>query len=234
MKFIAATDVGSVRENNEDSYYIPGSVENLFIVADGMGGHLAGETASSMAVSLVSEYLMEASDIEIEQRLINAVKIANHEIYKLSSEDLKYRGMGTTLTLAYVHNDDLYYVNIGDSRMYKINENEIKQITVDDSYVGYLIQIGEITEDEAKDHPKKNVLTKALGTMEEVDVKVEKIKLDDSKYLLCSDGLTNMINNKNIGDIILNNDLEVASKKLIDEAIKNGGIDNITFIIMNR
>ncbi|WP_036728925.1 Stp1/IreP family PP2C-type Ser/Thr phosphatase [Peptoniphilus mikwangii] len=236
--FVAATDKGCIRDNNEDSYYIPGKIENIFILADGMGGHLAGETASQMAVQTIVDYFSEEninSDEELERVIVNSVKMANEKIFNLSREDIKYRGMGTTLSMCYIYDGYLYYVNIGDSRIYEINCDEINQITTDDSFVNYLIQIGEITEQEAKEHPKKNVLTKALGTSETIEVTVNKLKINkNTKYLLCSDGLTNMVDEKEILEIINKYEIEIAKDKLIKETLLNGGIDNVTLIIIDN
>lgn len=237
MEFVAATNKGCVRTNNEDSYYIPGDIKNLFILADGMGGHLAGETASQMAIDVISDYFSKES-IDTEDKLIetieSAISEANSKILQLSIDDENFRGMGTTLSIVYIFNDFVYYANIGDSRIYEIDKQKIEQITVDDSFVNYLIQIGEISEEEALNHPKKNVLTRALGTSPTVGVTVEKIPLEsDKKYLLCSDGLTNMVSNQRIFEILNENNLASSKTKLIGEALSNGGIDNVTLIIID-
>lgn len=232
LKFFAATNRGKVRENNEDYYYIPGEVPNLFILADGMGGHLAGEIASQLAVFKIVEYFKNLSDKDdISQSIISAIKVANNEIYRAAKEDSHYRGMGTTLSLVYFKDEKMYYTNVGDSRIYKIN-NDIVQITKDDSFVNYLIEIGDITEEEAKAHPKKNVVTKALGTSENIDVSVKEMEVtQDDVILLCSDGLTDMVDCQKLFEII-KNDFNNSSEKLIEEALENGGIDNITLVII--
>lgn len=236
INFIAVTDRGKVRENNEDSYYADEANKKYFILADGMGGHRAGEIASSTAVKIVNEKLSK-EEIKDQDQLISLLKEsvykANEEILEMSLEKDEYRGMGTTLSLIYLYNDYLYYTNVGDSRIYEISDS-IKRITKDDSFVNYLLEIGEINEEEAKNHPKKNVLTKALGTSDKLTVDVEEIAFNSANtYMLCSDGLTNMVSEEKILEIINNNDLETSAKKLLDLALENGGIDNITFILIN-
>lgn len=238
MIVVAATNVGKHRKNNEDSYYVDEN-KKFFILADGMGGHLAGETASGLATQILSKNLSRLGenpkDSEIIEEIKKSIKNANEEIFNESKDIEQYRGMGTTLTLAYINNDELFFANIGDSRIYKINKayKKIEQLTRDDSYVNYLMEIGEITEEEAKVHPKKNVLTKALGTNEKIDFEISKIKLEKSDIiLLCSDGLTNMVSNDDILNLIIKNESTKIHEILIDEALKNGGIDNVTLILV--
>lgn len=235
MKVVSATNVGNYRENNEDSFYIDPS-EKLFVLADGMGGHLAGEKASAMATEIIAknfENLTENCDIQDIMDMTNeSIKKANYEIFKKSAENDDYRGMGTTVVMGYVLDDTFIYSSVGDSRIYVIDD-DINQITKDDSFVNYLMEIGEITEDEAKVHPKKNVLTKALGTNDDVEVIINNLKLKDKDIvLLCSDGLTNMVSNDKICEIVKNNSPKIARDKLIELALKNGGMDNITFILI--
>lgn len=233
MKFVHRTHKGNIREINEDYYYVPNEDGNLFVLADGMGGHLAGETASRMAVETVVEELsgeFKTSD-ELVAKIKEAVKIANEVVYKKSLEDLNLRGMGTTLSIGYIYQGEFYYTNVGDSRIYKIAE-EIEQITKDDSFVNYLVEIGEITEEEAKQHPKKNVITRAIGSAEDLNVEVKKFDLSTGKILMCSDGLSNMVSNEEILEVLKNYELENWGDNLLNRALNAGGIDNITFIII--
>ena len=235
MKVVSATNVGNYRKNNEDSYYIDPS-EKLFVLADGMGGHLAGEKASAMATEIIAknfEKLSENPNIQDIMDMTNeSIKKANSEIFTKSATNEDYRGMGTTVVMGYVLDDTFVYSSVGDSRIYII-DSDINQITKDDSFVNYLMEIGEITEDEAKVHPKKNVLTKALGTNEDVEVIINNLKLKDKDIvLLCSDGHTNMVSNEKICEIVKNNSPKIARDKLIELALKNGGMDNITFILI--
>lgn len=239
MKFTAVTNVGLVRDNNEDSFYIPEDTErNIFILADGMGGHLAGETASRLATSTISEYMKNAeieSYEDVELAMIEAINLANSKIYKMSEDNIEYRGMGTTLSLMYIYEDKVIYTNIGDSRIYEIFDKTLIQLTKDDSFVNYLLDIGEISEEQAKNHPKKNVLTKALGTSESIKAKVEyRLLKEGVKYLLCSDGLTNMVEINRIMEVVNENSIDNAKDVLVEEALKNGGIDNITLILVDN
>ena len=235
MKVVSATNVGNYRKNNEDSYYVNES-KNLFVLADGMGGHLAGERASKMATEIIGEdFAGEREVISIDDAieiLSSSIRDANKKIYDSSQENEDYRGMGTTLSSGLILDDVLIYSNIGDSRIYRINE-EMEQITQDDSFVNYLIEIGEITEEEAKNHPKKNVLTKAMGTTSDIEVIVNTLNIKDKDVLLfCSDGLTNMVPDEEIFKIVKENSPEEARDMLLDLALKNGGMDNITFILV--
>lgn len=235
MKVVSATNVGNYRKNNEDSYYVNES-KNLYVLADGMGGHLAGERASKMATEIIGQDF--AKDREIKsiddaiEILSSSIKDANKKIFESSQENEDYRGMGTTLSSGLILGDVLIYSNIGDSRIYRINE-EMEQITQDDSFVNYLIEIGEITEEEAKNHPKKNVLTKAMGTTSDIEVIVNTLDIKDKDvFLFCSDGLTNMVSDEEIFKIVKENSPEEARDMLLDLALKNGGMDNITFILV--
>ncbi|WP_295148182.1 Stp1/IreP family PP2C-type Ser/Thr phosphatase [uncultured Peptoniphilus sp.] len=235
MKVVSATNVGNYRKNNEDSYYVNES-KNLYVLADGMGGHLAGERASKMATEIIGQDF--AKDREIKsiddaiEILSSSIGDANKKIFESSQENEDYRGMGTTLSSGLILGDVLIYSNIGDSRIYRINE-EMEQITQDDSFVNYLIEIGEITEEEAKNHPKKNVLTKAMGTTSDIEVIVNTLDIKDKDvFLFCSDGLTNMVSDEEIFKIVKENSPEEARDMLLDLALKNGGMDNITFILV--
>lgn len=234
MKIAKRTDKGLVRKNNEDYLYADPEL-NLFILCDGMGGHLAGETASKTAVLEISEYFknlkIENSE-DIEKAILEAIEMANSKILRLSSENEEYKGMGTTLSIGLVFEDNLYYTNIGDSRIYEMDNEGLRLLTRDDTYVNYLLDMGEISEEEAKNHPNKNVLTQALGTESKIKKKnvfVSPIK--DKIFLMASDGLTNMVTDKKLEEILKNEDLEAAADELLREALDNGGVDNITFII---
>ena len=235
MKVVSATNVGNYRKNNEDSYYVDES-KNLYVLADGMGGHLAGERASKMATEIIGEDFAGEREVtsidDAIEILSSSIRDANKKIYESSQENEDYRGMGTTLSSGLILDDVLIYSNIGDSRIYRINE-EMEQITQDDSFVNYLIEIGEITEEEAKNHPKKNVLTKAMGTTSDIEVIVNTLNIKDKDvFLFCSDGLTNMVPDEEIFKIVKENSPEEARDMLLDLALKNGGMDNITFILV--
>ncbi|MBS4871457.1 MAG: Stp1/IreP family PP2C-type Ser/Thr phosphatase [Peptoniphilus sp. oral taxon 375] len=224
-----ATNVGKVRKNNEDAFKISDK-ENIYLLADGMGGHLGGEFASSMAVQDLEKLLI---DVRNKTEIKEAIEEVNRKIYQKSLEDENLSGMGTTLSMVKILEDHLYFANIGDSRIYRLKDGSLTQLTIDDSYVNYLLEVGAITSDQAKDHPKKNVLLKALGTTEDIEVFVQEVQWqEDDLYLLCSDGLTNMLDEEEIQEILSSYEAKEAVDILIDRALGRGGKDNITVIIL--
>ncbi|MBW4828632.1 MAG: Stp1/IreP family PP2C-type Ser/Thr phosphatase [Clostridiaceae bacterium] len=234
-----STDKGKVRKNNQDSYFVSEDIElPLFIVADGMGGHKAGEVASNMAAEIVKNFFMEKkeelkkSKADIFKFIRSAVEKANTIIHKKSIENDEFYGMGTTITMAYVSEDKLYVGHVGDSRAYLLRDNKFIQLTEDHSLVAEMVKKGSISEEEAECHPQRNIITRAIGTDEEVitDVIVENIYKDDI-LLLCTDGLTNMLNDDEIKEILINKiDLQKNCNSLVKQANKLGGIDNMTVI----
>ncbi len=235
MKYCVRSERGKVRQNNEDSYFVLTNDINLFIVADGMGGHLAGDTASKMAVSIISEYILENYESSnLPEIITKAIDLANEKIYSESQSVENYRGMGTTVSLVLLDNEKIYYANIGDSRVYVLKDGEFTQMTQDDSFVNYLVKIGDISHEEAKIHPKKNVLTKAVGTYGKLEIEVNSLETEKGDYLLiCSDGLSNMLDDEVIRSTILKEDFEKIGDSLIDMAYDSGGLDNITFILID-
>lgn len=240
MKVFAKSDIGKAREMNQDAYYAsqPSDTVGLYIVADGMGGYNGGEVASTLAVTATKNYI-ESNFAEIEhtkeklQELVkNAIEYANMLVYEKSKEVQELEGMGTTIEVALVHNNRVYIGHIGDSRIYRIRKHFIRKLTTDHSYVENLVKDGTISRDEAVHHPKKNMLTKALGctSFVEPDIAVKGFLKDDI-LVLTSDGLTNMVNDEELYKIITDN-IEVATDKLIDKANNAGGLDNITVIIV--
>lgn len=235
MKIVSKTNVGKVREKNEDYYHVSENLP-LFILADGMGGHLAGETASATAVkTIVNEFeskkIKEAADVKtlIEE----SIEFANKVVFDLANSVEKYKGMGTTLSIAYIFEKQFIYANVGDSRIYELDKEGIRKLTRDDTYVNYLLDIGEITEEEARVHPNKNVLTLALGTEKKLKVNIQSRDIEGKKFLLCSDGLTNMVKEEDIYKLLMENELEDAGNMLMEKALDNGGVDNITFILID-
>ena len=238
MNVSALTDVGLVRNNNEDSFYKSTDFDlPLFVVADGMGGHNAGETASKMAIEIVKKYFVEnKNSLNSEKRIISiiqdSIKEANEKIYKLSKDDKLCSGMGTTITLAYILGEKIYIGHVGDSRAYIINNSHICQITEDHSLVQELLKSGSITIEECKTHPQRNMITRAVGTSEdiEVDIIIKPFNQNDILFI-CSDGLSNMVNDNDIIHIFNNESLiKKACENLIKKAKDNGGKDNITVI----
>ncbi len=244
MRFYGLTDVGVKRENNEDSISLPSENDGikLFILADGMGGAKAGEKASQLAIKTIRDYVrlnfikIERTKEEIEEVIRKAMVEANKQIFELSMEYKEFNGMGTTVVVVLIYRGRIYIGHIGDSRVYRLRQSVLRQLTKDHSYVQELVRQGTITIEEAKDHPQKNVLLKALGCDRDIvpDV-ITKGFVKGDIILLCSDGLTNMVDDKNIYEIIMKNtsDLKVACKLLIDTANDNGGVDNISAIIIS-
>ncbi len=240
MQVFAKTDIGRERKINEDFYYISEAEDKikLFILADGMGGYNAGEVASKMAVEAVKEYIYKHfqknkdSKEKIENLLRESIEYANNVIYKKSQSQKELNGMGTTLDVCLIYNSKVYIGHVGDSRVYRIRKEFMRRITRDHSYVQTLIEDGTITKEEAFHHPKKNMLTKALGCMEKVEPDIyTKTFIKDDIILMSSDGLTNMIKEDEIYNTI-KQDKENATENLVKQANDNGGYDNITVVII--
>ncbi|MBQ3164893.1 MAG: Stp1/IreP family PP2C-type Ser/Thr phosphatase [Lachnospiraceae bacterium] len=238
MKSFAITDVGKRRELNEDYIYTSekmiGNLSNLFIVADGMGGHNAGDYASKHTVEKVVETVEELkNEWDIEEIIQEAIYRANAYIYEKSREDMSLRGMGTTLVVAAIKNQEVTVANIGDSRMYVVNR-DITQITKDHSLVEEMVTMGGLDKEAARNHPDKNIITRAIGVKEFVLADFFEVKLEkEDKILLCTDGLTNMLKDDEIHHIIQSNeDVEAAARALIAAANENGGRDNIAVVLI--
>lgn len=243
IKAYAKSDIGKAREKNQDRYYITEDAfanMQLFMLADGMGGCNAGEVASSLAIECSKKYIENnINDItkdkdSLIQLIASSVEYANMVIYEKSIENKDFSGMGTTLEICLIYNNRIYMAHIGDSRVFRIRKGMIRQLTQDHSYVEALVKEGNLTKEEAKTHPKKNVLTKALGcnAFVEPDVMVKGFQKEDL-LVICSDGLTNMVSLEDILNKTVNN-FETAPKELVDLANKNGGIDNITVITIKN
>ncbi|HEX3030581.1 MAG TPA: Stp1/IreP family PP2C-type Ser/Thr phosphatase [Clostridia bacterium] len=241
MKFAVKSDAGSVRENNEDSYNIIAGYSGIpiaFIIADGMGGHNSGEVASKMAVEYISNYILRypdtfSDDADMPSVISDIIKKANSSVFELSKEQEANYGMGTTLILAVEGNKKLFIGHVGDSRAYVIRNNEIARITVDHSYVEELVKLGSLTREEAENHPQKNIITRALGCSEDIEVDIYDYDMcENDIFVLCTDGLTNMLEEEEIKEIVLQNDNpEAACDILVRKANENGGEDNITVIV---
>ncbi len=236
MEAFAKTHTGKVRTNNEDCYFISEQGPKLFIVADGMGGHNAGEVASQVAVDAVKSFVENeidgAKSLElIEEMLLGSIRHANAEVYELSKTKENMEGMGTTLTLLLVVEDMMYFAHVGDSRAYLYKEESLEQITNDHSLVGELVRAGTITEEQARVHPQKNILTNAVGTALTVKIDILHRIVENGVILLCSDGLTNHVHEEEIIRIMTaHSELEHLCDALIDKANDKGGQDNITVV----
>jgi len=222
------TDVGRQRNANEDSLVVS---PPLFAVADGMGGAKAGEVASAVAVEAVES--ARESEEPAEAQLAGIVRAANRRIYDLAVADESRRGMGTTLTLLKVHGDEVSLAHVGDSRAYRMRDGELSQLTHDHSLVAELERSGQITAEAAEHHPQRSIITRALGPEPDVDVDTYTLAgRDGDLFLICSDGLTSMISDDEVGSILRSaGSLEEAADALVRAANQSGGKDNITVIL---
>lgn len=229
------SDIGNKRSLNEDyAGYLEKENYKIYVVADGMGGHNAGEVASKMAVEAIVSYISEnINNKNYNEILKKAIKTANNAIYDFASTSEKLNGMGTTVTACLVINNKGFVANVGDSSCFLIRNNKIKKITKDHSLVQELLDLGTISEEEAFNHPKKNIITRAVGTSKKILIDVFEIDiLKDDIIMLCSDGLTNEIQKNEVLEILNSaKSLKNACEKLVLEAKNNGGRDNITVLL---
>ena len=235
MKSFYLTDAGKVRNHNEDSVIIVKNKDGdyLMAVADGMGGHSAGEVASSIAISYLgksfNETFLNMEKVKAVNWLRESVMDINELIFSYVKDHPESRGMGTTLVVAIVTKDYILFGNIGDSSGLVIKDKHLHKVTYDHTLVNLLLKAGELTEEEAKDHPKKNVLMKALGANDPIDIDIFDCDMNISSILLCSDGLTNMLEQEQIEKVLLSDiDIEEKVIKLIRKSNNRGGTDNIS------
>lgn len=228
VEHVALTDTGRQRRGNEDSYF---EAPPLFAVADGMGGAQAGEVASHLAVECLGQGLGDGASTE--ERLARVAHAANARIHELSRRDRERAGMGTTLTAVRVDDDDLAVAHVGDSRLYRVRHGELERLTRDHTLVQALIDQGKLDEASAAVHPQRSVITRALGPEPAVEVDTQSVRLrDGDMFLLCSDGLTGMVDEETLGRIVSGSEgLREAGERLIDAANAAGGRDNITVVL---
>lgn len=229
FKHAALSDVGRNRELNEDNYLVK---DVIFAVADGMGGHLAGEIASNIALKSVARNLKRLRPPA--EQIKKAFKVAHGQIIKQAKYNIKQRGMGTTMTLAAVVGKNLWLGHVGDSRAYLYRQGKLSQLTEDHTLVARLVKDGKISAQDARTHPKQHVITKAIGGQEDLEADVFSIKIKkDDRLLLCTDGLTTMLDDKEIESMVSVVDRQEAAKLLVDKANEKGGYDNITVIVVD-
>ena len=241
MRIFAKTDKGKVRSINQDAYAanVLSDGSAFVVVCDGMGGASAGDIASKTAIEVISQYILNGynpkmSSDDIQRLLDNAIASANLEVYSLAQKNQQLQGMGTTVVAAIVSETQAVICNVGDSRAYLLND-EISQITRDHTMVQSLVELGKLSEEEAKNHPEKNIITRALGVEENILTDSYFIDItEDDKILLCTDGLTNYASEDKILNIIQKNVLDKVSSLLIDEANNGGGRDNITVAVVSH
>ena len=238
MKACAMTDIGRVRTANQDYVYASaesvGNLPNLYLVADGMGGHKAGDYASRYISEHLVEHIKQAEDSEIIPLLREGIEKVNQMLYQESRDKAELNGMGTTLVAAVIEDSSMYVANVGDSRLYLIR-NQLKQITKDHSYVEELVSLGQMERGSRDYREKKNIITRAVGTEEKLEIDFFEVSLEPGDYvLMCSDGLSNMLEDAEMEEIICS-ELELGEKaeKLITVANDNGGKDNIAVVLIN-
>ena len=236
LKTFSITDIGQRRKQNQDYVFtseIPvGPLNNLFIVADGMGGHNAGDYASKHAIETIVEEIGRSKDSPVEA-MEHAIQSANRYIRTKSMENEGMNGMGTTVVAATITDDVMYVANVGDSRLYIIND-DIRQVTIDHSLVEEMVRLGGINREQARGHHDKNIITRAIGAEDKVLVDFFQVRLKKGDFvLLCSDGLTNMIEDEEIRMILLGQkDIVGKAEALVTAANRNGGKDNITVVLI--
>ncbi len=239
MKIVARTDVGLLRDNNQDAYAAFELTESaaLTVVCDGMGGAAEGALASSRAIRSIKElvadrYFDGMSDLSVKSLMISAIENANSGIYELSLANPDCAGMGTTVVAAIIANGYVYVAHAGDSRAYKISDGSLIQLTTDHSVVQRMVENGEITKEEAKDHPDKHIITRALGVDETIKVDFCQEPFEDGdKLILCSDGLTNYVSGEDILRLTEDGCYYDYANRLVNLANQNGGGDNITAVV---
>ncbi len=241
MRIASKTDVGIVRSNNQDSFVAGPIGENSAwaVVCDGMGGANGGNIASSLAIktisdSVISSFRTNMSPNSIRLLFESAYNAANIKILNRSKEDETLKGMGTTAVGTVICNNTAFITHVGDSRAYCFKNGELLQITRDHSIVQSMLEQGEINEEQAKHHPRKNIITRAIGVTENIEPEYNEIDFYEGDILLlCSDGLTNFVDDLKICEIIKNNEFDYIPELLVEEANKNGGGDNITVVILS-
>lgn len=238
LKTFSVTNIGRRRKLNQDYVYTSeqpvGPLPNLFIVADGMGGHNAGDYASKLAVSTMVEKIGCTVEREPEKILARAIDDANIAVRESAETAPELEGMGTTVVAAVCEGDELYVANVGDSRLYVVNSHEIRQITRDHSWVEEMVRRGGLGREEARNHPDKNIITRAVGAEDEVKADFFSVKLEEGDLILmCTDGLTNMLEDEEIRMILDGaRDIVEKAEELVRKANENGGRDNISVILI--
>ena len=237
MNLYSVTDVGRKRKINQDYVYVSdkpvGNLPNLFVVADGMGGHNAGDFASSFAVRVVVESVEGDVDYNPIKVIRHAIETANDELLRQAEKSSSMAGMGTTMVAATIVGSYAYVANVGDSRLY-VMDSQLHQVTQDHSLVQETVRLGELREEEARNHPDKNIITRALGAKKGVNIDFFDLKLEPgSQILMCSDGLSNMLTDQEMEEVLSSSEsLQKKGEKLIDLANENGGKDNIAVVLI--
>lgn len=242
MKIVAKTDRGHVRETNQDAYAVGEFSDEVVwaVVCDGMGGAAGGNIASALAVKVISDkinasYREKMRDMSIKNMLDSALTAANIEVYDMADAKPELHGMGTTVVCAIVRDNQAFIAHAGDSRAYVLSDGNINQITTDHSMVQDLLSRGKITNEQAANHPNKNIITRAVGVDKSIEIDFDQIDLDDnSTLLLCTDGLSNYVTNEEIVNLMSDGKHYTFADRLVQKANQNGGGDNITVVVISK
>lgn len=242
MKIVAKTDRGHVRETNQDAYAVGEFSDEVVwaVVCDGMGGAAGGNIASALAVKVISDkinasYREKMRDMSIKNMLDSALTAANIEVYDMADAKQELHGMGTTVVCAIVRDNQAFIAHAGDSRAYVLSDGGINQITTDHSMVQDLLDRGKITNEQAANHPNKNIITRAVGVDKSIEIDFDQIDLDEkSTLLLCTDGLSNYVTNDEIIDLMSDGKHYAFADRLVQKANDNGGGDNITVVVISK
>lgn len=239
MQSYSVTDIGKKRKMNQDYVYRNdepvGALPNIYIVADGMGGHRAGDYASRFSVEETVRQIRSSQETAPREIIGKALRRVNSQLYFTSGHSEEMKGCGTTIVIAVVTGDELLCANVGDSRLYIIGESAIRQVTIDHSLVQEMIQAGSLTREKARRHPDKNVITRAVGAENYIDVDFFRTRLNRGDVLLmCTDGLTNMVEDERIRELVRQpGSLQERAQALIDMANEAGGVDNVSVVLID-
>jgi serine/threonine protein phosphatase PrpC len=233
------TDVGLKREKNEDNFLLNEEL-NLYVVADGMGGHAGGEVASAICVNtieeIIGELLAEGGSVELlKEKIRYAIRLAGQRIHEQAGRDQGRRGMGTTAVVLLLRDAVAYVAHVGDSRVYMHRKGVLTQLTEDHSLINETLKAGLITPEEAKNHKMKNIITRSLGYQEDVEVDVQTVELqEEDGFLLCSDGLTGHVEDPELEELLGEKEIERVGRRLVEIACSRGGDDNITLVVVRN
>jgi protein phosphatase len=238
FKYTSLSEIGLKRLDNEDSFGVFKIEDGLLaVVCDGLGGNKAGEIASQLTVNTIREVFTQVKNIDYLERIKQAIQKANHEVLEKSSKESALNGMATTVEVLYLNEDNAYWGHIGDSRIYNLKNNKLKQLTKDHSLVQKLVDEGYLTLREAERHPNKNIIMRALGDNPDIEIDLSKQKLharDEYKFFICSDGVTAVVSDSELQELLRLKDINSISTKLSQVILERGAPDNYTFVLITK